>query len=85
MQSHSTSDEFCLVIPTAKVTADGKEFLMKQQLQMEIIYIYLINIKIMKMPSIFRSPYMDSFNAGYGIYQNKSHDGDLKKIDNTEM
>ena len=30
-------------------------------------------------------PYMDSFNAGYGTYQNKTHDEDLKIIDNTEM
>ncbi len=28
---------------------------------------------------------MDSFNAGYGTYQHKSHDEDLKIIDNTEM
>ena len=28
---------------------------------------------------------MDSFNAGYGTYQNKQHDEDLKIIDNTEM
>jgi hypothetical protein len=30
-------------------------------------------------------PCMDSFNAGYGTYQHKSHDEDLKIIDNTEM
>jgi site-specific DNA-adenine methylase len=30
-------------------------------------------------------PYMDSFNADYGTYQNKTHDEDLKIIDNTEM
>ncbi len=28
---------------------------------------------------------MDSFNAGYGKYQNKTHDEDLKIIDNTEV
>ena len=30
-------------------------------------------------------PYMDSFNAGYATYHYKSHDKDLKIIDNTEM
>lgn len=30
-------------------------------------------------------PYMDSYNAGYSTYQNKTHDEDLKVIDNTEM
>ncbi len=28
---------------------------------------------------------MDSFNAGYGTYQHKSHDENVKIIDNTEM
>ena len=30
-------------------------------------------------------PYMDSFNAGYGTYQHKTYNEDLKIIDNTEM
>jgi hypothetical protein len=30
-------------------------------------------------------PYLDSYNAGYGTYQNKTHDEDFKIIDNTEM
>jgi site-specific DNA-adenine methylase len=30
-------------------------------------------------------PYLDSYNSGYGTYQNKSHDENLKIIDNTEM
>ncbi len=28
---------------------------------------------------------MDSYNGGYAAYQNKTHDEDLKMIDNTEM
>ena len=30
-------------------------------------------------------PYLDSYNSGYGTYQNKHHDENLKVIDNTEM
>ena len=28
---------------------------------------------------------MDSYNSGYGTYQNKTYDEDFKIIDNTEM
>ena len=69
-----------------EITDNWKEFFNKSTIT-NIDYLDILN-KYKDYENAFLyldPPYMDSFNAGYGTYQHKSHDEDLKIIDNTEM
>ena len=69
-----------------EITDNWKEFFNKSTIT-NIDYLDILN-KYKDNENAFLyldPPYMDSFNAGYGTYQHKSHDEDLKIIDNTEM
>jgi hypothetical protein len=69
-----------------EITDNWKEFLNKAIITNEDYIDIFDKYKDNENAFLYLDPqYMDSFNAGYGTYQNKSHDENLKIIDNTEM
>ena len=69
-----------------EISDNWKEFLNKSNITNEDYLNIIEKYKDNEHAFLYLDPpYLDSYNSGYGTYQNKHHDENLKIIDNTEM